>query len=77
MRCVRCGALWFVAGDPMTAPVESQQLRDLSRAVRRLGPDSRDPERFHIEKSEIATRLADLATRLERVRPAPVEDPGR
>ena len=52
---------------------EAQQLRDLSRAVRRLGPDHRDPERFHVEKSEIAAKLmklADLAERLERCRPS-------
>jgi hypothetical protein len=48
---------------------EAQSLRDLSQAVRRLGPDHRDPERFHVEKSEIAARLSDLAERLERFRP--------
>jgi hypothetical protein len=53
----------------MTKAAESQQLRDLSRAVRRLGPDHRDPERFHVDKSEIAARLSDLAARLERFRP--------
>jgi hypothetical protein len=56
----------------MTSMAEAQELRDLSQAVRRLGPDHRDPERFHVEKSEIAARLmvlADLAERLERCRP--------
>lgn len=47
---------------------DAQQIRELSRAVRRLGPDHRDPERFHVEKSEIAAQLANLAERLERFR---------
>lgn len=37
-----------------------QQLDDLIRRIRRLGPDHRDPERFHIEKSEIAHELRRL-----------------
>jgi hypothetical protein len=53
----------------MTDPPDAQQLRNLAQAVRRLGPDHRDPERFHVEKSEIAGKLADLAERLERFRP--------
>jgi hypothetical protein len=43
----------------------AEQLRDLSRQVRRLVPDRRDPERYHIEKSEIAARLVRLARKLE------------
>jgi hypothetical protein len=50
-------------GDIMNA---ADQLRDLSRAVRRLSPDRRDPERYYIEKSEIAARLSALARKLER-----------
>ncbi len=56
----------------MTDRPDAQQLRNLAQAVRRLGPDYRDPERFHVEKSEIAAKLmmlADLAERLERFRP--------
>jgi hypothetical protein len=49
----------------MTPMAEVQQLRDLSSAVRRLRPDHRDPERWHIEKSEIAAALAAMARRLE------------
>lgn len=52
----------------MTPTPEIQQLRDLSRAVRRLRPDHRDPERYHIEKSEIAEALASMARRLETER---------
>lgn len=40
-------------------------LRELVSAVRRLGPDRRDPEAFHIEKDGIARRLAALASDLE------------
>jgi hypothetical protein len=59
----------------MTEAAEIQQLRDLSRAVRRLCPDHRDPEDFHIRKSEIAAKLADLAKRLERFRPGRKVEP--
>jgi hypothetical protein len=48
---------------------DAERLRELSRDVRRLCPDHRDPEDFHIRKSEIAAKLADLAKRLERFRP--------
>jgi hypothetical protein len=53
----------------MASEAEAQQLRGLSRDMRRLCPHHRDPERFHVEKSEIAAKLAELAERLERVRP--------
>jgi hypothetical protein len=43
---------------------EAEKLRELSRDVRRLCPDRRDPEDFHIGKSEIAAKLAELAARL-------------
>ena len=42
---------------------EAEKLRELSRDVRRLCPDRRDPEDFHIRKSEIAAKLAELAER--------------
>ena len=42
---------------------EAEKLRELSRDVRRLCPDHRDPEDFHIRKSEIAAKLAELAYR--------------
>ena len=39
----------------------SEALEDLGLRVRRLSPDRRDPERFHIEKSELAAELRRLA----------------
>jgi hypothetical protein len=36
-------------------------LWSLADRVRRLSPSSRDPERFHIEKSEIERKLRMLA----------------
>ena len=38
-----------------------QHIGDLADRVRRLCPDRRDPERFHIEKSEIEHELRELA----------------
>lgn len=37
-------------------------LFDLADRLRRLAPSVRDPERFHVEKSEIEVRLRDLAS---------------
>lgn len=39
-----------------------QKIGDLANRIRRLCPDHRDPERFHIEKSEIEHQLRQLAT---------------
>jgi hypothetical protein len=44
---------------------EAQTLRDLSRAVRRLNPDRRDPETYHVQKDQIAKALVALARKLE------------
>ena len=44
---------------------DAQQLRDLSRAVRRLNPDRRDPETYHVQKDAIAKALIALAHKLE------------
>ncbi len=41
-----------------------QRIGDLADRVRRLRPDHRDPERFHIEKSEIEHQLRRLAAAL-------------
>lgn len=38
-----------------------QKIGDLADRVRRLCPDHRDPERFHIEKSEIEHELRRIA----------------
>lgn len=39
-------------------------LDALADRIRRLAPDRRDPERFHMEKSEIAAELRRLAREL-------------
>jgi hypothetical protein len=40
------------------------QLTDLARQVARLGPDRRNPEGFHEDKSEIADQLRRIARAL-------------
>jgi hypothetical protein len=45
------------------------RIFDLAEAVRRLSPpDRRDPERFHIEKSDLAAELRRVAHDAQRVR---------
>lgn len=39
----------------------SDRLRKLARQVERLEPDRRDPEKFHVDKSEIAGELKRIA----------------
>lgn len=46
---------------PAIADDQAPLLDDLARRVRRLCPDHRHPERFHIEKSEIEHELRRLA----------------
>jgi len=46
---------------PTIASALRDELCDLAHRVRRLAPSHRDPELFHIQKSEIAARLAALA----------------
>lgn len=41
-------------------------LDDLAYKVRRLVPSSRNPERFHEDKSEIVAELSRLAQRVRR-----------
>jgi hypothetical protein len=40
------------------------ELADIARAVRRISPSWRDPEPFHLAKSEISAALFRLARRL-------------
>ena len=47
----------------------SQHLEDLARRVDRLVPSHRDPERFHLEKSEVAAELRRLAYAADRRSP--------
>ena len=44
-----------------------RRLDDLARRVAALRPSHRDPERFHVEKSEIAHALRRIADRLPQV----------
>lgn len=46
--------------------VSPYELRRLAERVRRLTPDHRDPERFFIERSEVADMLRRLAREMER-----------
>ena len=48
-----------ILAKPTTRP--SEKLEELVHRLGRLCPDHRDPERFHIEKSEIAQELRKLA----------------
>lgn len=52
------------------SPIRTQAmidiLRSLARRVETNLPDSRNPERFHCEKSEIGDELKRMARRLER-----------
>jgi hypothetical protein len=45
-------------------PVTCADLDRLAEAVARLSPSHRDPERFHIDRSEIAGELRELARRV-------------
>jgi hypothetical protein len=45
---------------------EAQLILELAGRVRRLSPHHRDPERFHLEKDEIARQLQRVARRCER-----------
>ncbi len=45
---------------------EAATLDRLAARVRRLSPHHRDPERFHLDKSEIERELRRLARQAER-----------
>ena len=49
--------------------MNADELRALAAAVVRLVPDRRDPEAFHLSKSDIAARLRRLAAEAERQAP--------
>lgn len=42
------------------------ELRHLAQRVHRLAPDRRDPERYHVDNSEIEAMLRHFAARIER-----------
>jgi len=43
----------------------AEVLRSLAGRLSRLGPDRRDPERFHAEKSALVAELRRLAAEAE------------
>ena len=52
---------------PTRTPSLAQRLRDLAETARRLPPpDRRDPERFHVAKSELVAALRRLAAEAAR-----------
>lgn len=54
--------------DPLSftaRPDPAEAIRSLAAKVARLAPDHRDPERFHIDKSEVVAELRRLAREVE------------
>jgi hypothetical protein len=49
----------------MTAPA-AERLQILADQLRRLSPDRRDPERFHLDKSAIERELREVAREVNR-----------
>jgi hypothetical protein len=49
----------------LTPAEAGKRIRALAERVRRLMPMSSDPERFHLEKSEIEADLATLAGEMD------------
>jgi hypothetical protein len=52
-------------------PDLANYLRDLAERVARLAPSRTDPERFHIDKSELVDALRKLARDSDRPPPPP------
>lgn len=50
---------------PAAAPPACAELERLARQVARLSPSHRDPERFHMDRSEIVAELRRLARSLK------------
>jgi hypothetical protein len=51
--------------EPISAAEAAARLRGLADRVGRLKPMSSDPEKFHVDKSEIESELVKLARRLD------------
>ncbi len=49
----------------MTKPDDAGELRDLARRIDRLTVSRRDPERFFVERDELAAALRARADRLD------------
>ncbi|MCC6718238.1 MAG: hypothetical protein IT555_10165 [Acetobacteraceae bacterium] len=54
-----------VTASPSVTP-DSTIIERLADAVRRLSPHHRDPERFHVDKHEIAAEMEQLAAAMRR-----------
>ena len=52
---------------PAAAAPACADLERLARQVARLSPSHRDPERFHMDRSEIVAELRRLAATLEQL----------
>jgi len=58
-------SLYRAGVSPRHRASPSETLEALAADVRRLAPDRRDPERFHVEKAEIEQKLRRLAREVE------------
>jgi len=57
------------------AATAAEALHRIARRLRKLGPDRRDPERFHVERDDLVHELLALAREAgwqPRQRQAPV-----
>lgn len=68
MTDIRACAHVGVTRKPSTTlhPSTPQLLEDLAGRLGRLAPSHRDPEHFHLERSELVHELRRLARRLGR-----------
>lgn len=55
---------WTEPVDPSPPLTPCRELERLARQVARLSPSHRDPEAFHVSKSEIVAELRRLARAL-------------
>lgn len=51
---------------PARRPCDADALARLADRVQRLAPNRHDPERFHIDKAELAAELRALARLMRR-----------
>lgn len=60
---------WRATGADREAPSPAERLAILARAIGRLAPDWRDPERYYEMRSELAEEARRLAATLQRSDP--------
>lgn len=60
-RCMGDRGTSPLKGVSLLSPPICAALNDLADRLRRLSPSIRDPERFHVEKSEIEHEMRELA----------------